>query len=239
MTTREYLPSDAPFVNNTLFQRTPMIDRNAHSDGSKKLLISAQGTSILGANQSGYIPDASFRQVHSGASQFLPTTHGLSRFLSAPSAHLSPAGMYMSAQGGDVKFSRPGTGALAPVGLASGGDLRRRPLGNDGNRLPSVLKRALPLPPEDVRSVPHMRVNARPGSPPVVSVGMVDSEGIPVPWSKTPGLIGVVSGSSKSLLKDMKSSSKADEVRDRMRTDFDSIEAFIEEAFSGKQALAS
>lgn len=144
----------------------------------------------------------------------------------------------MSMQGTDSKFSRPGTSQLPGVRLASVSDLKRRPLGTDGNRLPSVMKRALPLPPEDVRSVPHMRLNNRPESPPVVSVGMVDSEGVPVPWSKTPELLGIVSGSSKSLLKDMKPSSKADEVRDRMRTDFDNIELFIEEAFRGKMVAS-
>jgi hypothetical protein len=234
MNTREYLPADAPFVTNALFPRLPVTDQLSTIQGSRKLLISAQGTSILGASGA---TSTKFEPTYR-ASNYYPATKGLLNFLSAPNAHLSPAGIFLSAQGGDSKFSRPGTSALPGAVLATGGDLKRRPLGIDGNRLPSVLKKALPLPPEDVRSVPHMRLNSRPNSPPVVSVGMVDGEGVPIPWSKTQGMVGLVSGSSKSLLKDFKTSSKADEVRDRMRNDFDSIEAFIEEAFNGRM-LAS
>lgn len=169
---------------------------------------------------------------------YMPSSQGLSRYLSAPSAHLTPSGIWMTHQEVAAAERPRTTGAVgsAPFGSTaalSTGTLKRRVLGPDGQRLPSVVKKSLPLPPEDVRSVPHMRVGSRPGSPPVVTVGMVDGDGVPIPWSKTPELVPVVAASSRELVKEHTDPiSLADEVREKMRQDFDSIEAFIDQAFA-------
>jgi hypothetical protein len=62
---------------------------------------------------------------------------------------------------------------------------------------------------------------------------MVDGDGVPIPWSKTPELVPVVAASSRELVKEHTDPiSLADEVREKMRQDFDSIEAFIDQAFA-------
>ena len=108
--------------------------------------------------------------------------------------------------------------------------MKKQVLGKNGKRLPSVLKKALPLPPEDIRSVPHVRLN-RVESPPVVSIGMSDICGIPIPWTQSPDVAQMMAAESR-IATDKQVVSLADEVREVMRQDFDNIEVFIEQAFS-------
>jgi hypothetical protein len=88
------------------------------------------------------------------------------------------------------------------------------------------------MPPEDVRAIPHMRASPRPESPPVVSIGMTDNDGIPVPWRKTPELLHTIGTTSKDLPGPRRSSPSLDEVKQAVRDDFDALEAFIEGAFT-------
>lgn len=130
---------------------------------------------------------------------------------------------------GDTRGFTPIVGTGYQIGMS------RPSLDKDGNRLPSVLKKALPLPPEDIRSVPHVRSPSPtdPGqSPPVVSIGMSDGHGVPIPWKQTPEMTAWIAASTKDLSK--KPGYLAEQIREAMRADFDSLENFIETAFTGE-----
>ena len=246
MTAREYLPADAPFIVGTLFQKSPTDEQQPPLNSSRRLLLSSKGSAVLGGphihpnsitfNQTQSNPPSFTQhapQFSNQANPYLPSSQGLSRYFSAPSVHLSPAGMWMSAREDD-DYQNVMTSSATPIGSTDqlGNGMKKRVIARDGQRLPSVLKKALPLPPEDIRSVPHVRAAPRPESPPVVSIGMTDMDGIPIPWRQTPDLYAAVAASSNSLGNERRSGSPADEVRDKMRIDFDNIEIFIEQAFS-------
>ena len=166
--------------------------------------------------------DASRAGTHS-ANPPLATNEGLDRYFGVLNNHLSPAGL-LGSHASPLKTN--------PGSVGQSGTLKRLLIGPDGQRLPSVAKKPLPLPPEDVRAVPHIRSPTRVGSPPVVSVGRIDNEGIPIPWTRTPELLSFVGVSSKDVGGHRKSSPSADDLRQTIRDDFDALETFIEQAFS-------
>lgn len=251
MSDREYLPEDAPFVETSLFKRSP-------SPGAvstpKRHVLSSQGSSLLEVS-SLHTPSLKFpsttrhpllmssKQVLIGnENPYLPSSAVLNRFLSAPSAHLTPAGLLQSQTPGG--FSSRTT----PRRMGETGPLTTLKVGNidsTGRRLPSVLKKPIPLPPEDIRSVPHMRPSNPLGSPPVVSIGMTDFEGVPIPWDKQPELI---SAALETLniqqtpqtpgIKSLGSPAAygTDEVRKVMREDFDNLELLIEQVFNNQRS---
>ncbi len=164
------------------------------------------------------------------------TPAGLDRFFSAPRLHLTHAEMLMSSGQvvpgpfGDTRGISPIIGTGYQIGLS------KPLLDRDGNRLPSVLKKALPLPAEDIRSVPHIRSPSpteEGQTAPVVSIGMSDGEGVPIPWKQTPEMTAWIAASTKDLSK--KPGYLAEQIREAMRADFESLENFIEHAFSEKK----
>jgi hypothetical protein len=169
-------------------------------------------------------------QLHTGI-PYSGDMRGLSNFLAAPTNHLSSSGLFASQA--VINKSEPPSSGL-PTGT-----FKRLVIGPDGQRLPSVVKKPLPLPPEDVRAIPHMRTPSRPGSPPVVTVGLTDDDGLPIPWRKSPELMAVMGQSSKNSLQPRKSSPSAEEIRQSIRDDFDSLEAFIEEAFATRNVKSN
>ena len=247
MTARDYIPMDAPFVDAPLFRPTVPADENRGFNDPRRVLLSSKGSSILGHTQGGaesqimgtprYPSITHSKLFPTTTNPYMPSSQGLSRYLSAPSAHLNPSGIWFTHQEAAMtERPRTTTGVeSAPFGSSgalSTGALKRRVLGPDGQRLPSVVKKSLPLPPEDIRSVPHMRSASRPSSP-VVTVGMIDGDGVPVPWTKTPELVPIIAASSRDLVRESTGPvSLADEVREKMRQDFDSIEAFIDQVFA-------
>jgi|LauGreDrversion4_2_1035121.scaffolds.fasta_scaffold99844_2 hypothetical protein len=113
-----------------------------------------------------------------------------------------------------------------------------------GRRLPSVLKKPVPLPPEDIRSVPHMRPSNPLGSPPVVSIGMTDFAGVPIPWDKQPELIAsaletlnIQQTPQTPGIRSLGSPAAygTDDVRKMMREDFDNLELLIEQVFNNQR----
>ena len=158
----------------------------------------------------------------------LSTNEGLDKYFAVLNNHLHQS----------ERFAFSNTTPQNPMGSpGQTGSMRKLLISQDGRRLPSVLKKAVPLPPEDIRAVPHMRSPARAESPPVVSVGMTDYEGIPVPWTRTPELQSATSNAPSGPLGHRKSSPSADELRLTIRDDFDALEAFIEQAFSGSKSV--
>lgn len=150
----------------------------------------------------------------------------LDRFFSAPRLHLAASEIMMSSA---APFS--GTRGISPYMSSRNMLANSRPLlDQNGNRLPSVLKKALPMPPEDIRSVPHVRTpSPMDQAPPVVSIGMSDGEGVPIPWKQTPEMTAWIAASTKDLSK--KPGYLAEQIREAMRSDFENLEKFIEEAF--------
>jgi hypothetical protein len=237
MITRDYLPAEAPLIRtlNASGFEAGGVGKTWNQEDS------IAGNNALGPTQSlaassGYskphLIAQSFTGTHfvAAGNPYLPSSQGLSRFFAAPSVHLSPAGLWMSKTEGNVCQADRNPGVTD--GNFATGSLKPRVLDKHGQRLPTVLKKALPLPPEDIRSVPHARLaSPRPGTPPVVSIGMSDASGLPVPWSKTPELM-VSAQSNGDLSLRGRPGSLADLVRERIRLDFDNIEIFIEEAFT-------
>jgi hypothetical protein len=152
------------------------------------------------------------------------TNEGLDKYFSVLNNHLKHTERLGQDNGSSV-------GTLS--GPLQSGSMRKILIGADGRRLPSVVKKAVPLPPEDIRAIPHMRSPPRVDSPPVVSVGMIDTDGIPIPWSRTSELLAGMNNAPSGPLGPRKSSPSADELRLTIRDDFDALEAFIEQAFSG------
>ena len=235
MTAREYLPPDAPYVVNELFKQPSPKPRSS----PQRMMISSQGSSLLDVSSlKSPAPTIGIRKsqrmLFSGSKQllntqqnpYLPTSEGLNRFLSAPSGHLTAAGLLKSQADGEDRFT-----SVTPRREATDINLltsSRMRIDSTGKRLPSVLKKPVPLPPEDIRSVPHMRLVSRVESPPVVSIGMADLEGIPIPWTKTPE---IMSAAFPVATPGVIRTPDVEEVRQSMREDFDNLELFIEQVF--------
>ena len=227
----EYLSVDAPFVSSGYFGSSNLVYAQPIPEqiASSRNTLNPFGASRILHEKSQPRLYSSFglqqsrnQLLNNQMGSYFPTSEGLAKYLSTPSAHLSTAGLAMSA----IKPCE-GYGPIStPTPFLDGADecfvpmstMKKCMLGENGRRLPSVLKKALPLPPEDIRSVPHVRLN-RVDSPPVVSVGMVDLDGIPTPWSRSPRPV-----SSKK--------EACDQIRESMRQDFDEIELFIQQAFT-------
>ena len=237
MNTREYLPPDAPLIRDLGFS-----DHIGGSSGGMKFFENDRQASLGRSSTQSAVTSHSYTrpplfsqiplsyQSQAAPNPYLPSSQGLSRYLAAPSVHLTPAGLWLSKSETNADLRDEPT-APTDTRLPSG-SLKPRIVNKEGQRLPTVLKKALPLPPEDIRSVPHVRVTSpRPETPPVVSIGMSDISGLPVPWSKTPELIVAAQSGTQNDLKN-NSSSLADYIRERMRLDFDNLEIFIEEAFT-------
>lgn len=251
MTTREYVGSDAPLISGPFFAQSITDEQKAPVNYSRPLLLSEKTPQPLIRPSMQYSPSgakpapqtltssylSSQKPFSANVNPYLPSSQGLSRFLSAPSVHLSPAGIFTAGENGasaQSAFPVYSASKFSSATQLNTGSLKQRMIGKDGQRLPSVVKKALPLPPEDIRSVPHVRAQSRPESPPVVSIGMCDMEGVPIPWRKTPELLPSIGASSKILNgESRRSGSPADDVRQQMRLDFDNLEIFIEEAFAG------
>lgn len=249
MTDREYLPEEAPFVETNLFRRSPSVNSVATP---KQRMLSSQGSSLLevsslhspslkvgGPFQQQFL--LSSKQVLTGQENpYLPSSAVLNRFLAAPSAHLTPARLFESRSNEGFKPVTPSRPFSNSGPLSS---MKTGRIDSTGNRLPSVLKKPVPLPPEDIRSVPHMRPSNPQGSPPVVSIGMTDLEGVPIPWDKQPELIAaaVETGNIQQSpqtpgIKSLGSPGYgADDVRRVMREDFDNLELLIEQVFSNQR----
>jgi len=246
----EYLPQDAPFVQTSFFGKSPS---PKPLKTPKRHVLSSQGSSLLEVS---FLQSPSFKlggtirqplilsskQVLAGLENpYLPSSAVLGRFLSAPSAHLTPAGLFQSKAGGEF------TGPATPQTFRGSGPLSSMKTGridSTGKRLPSVLKKPVPLPPEDIRSVPHMRPASNPlGSPPVVSIGMTDFEGVPIPWDKQPEMIAtaletlnIQQTPQTPGIKSLGSPAYgADDVRRVMREDFDNLELLIEQVFNNQR----
>lgn len=232
MTQREFLPADAPFVSSAIFQSRKFAFPEL---SSMKLPVAYADMGVLSEKpQFRLYSSNALKQSrnHLQSNQmhpFLPTSQTLARFLSTPSEHLSPAEIFQSSS---KKSQYPEYSPIATPGLESDQPyttMKKGILDDTGKRLPSVLKKALPLPPEDIRSVPHIRTK-RTESPPVVSIGMTDLRGIPTPWTQA---VDIEQASDCRVRMDKPVTSLADEVRETMRQDFDSLEDFIQQAFSG------
>lgn len=247
----EYLPENAPFVETSLFRKSPSPNPVTTP---KRHVLSSQGSSLLEVSS---LQSPSFKligtsrkpailssahKLGTAENPYLPSSAMLGRFLSAPSAHLTPAGLFHSSATGDFG------NAVTPQRLDGSGPLTSLKTGridSTGKRLPSVLKKPVPLPPEDIRSVPHMRPASNPlGSPPVVSIGMADIDGVPIPWDKQPELIATAletlniqrtpqTPGIKSL--GSPAAYGADDVRRVMREDFDNLELLIEQVFNNQR----
>jgi hypothetical protein len=196
-------------------------------------------TKIGLGNSQKLILSTSKQILRTQANPYLPTSEGLNRFLSAPNAHLTPAGLFKSHEDEDEVRFMSVTPRREPFDTNANIGASRMRIDNTGKRLPSVLKKALPLPPEDIRSVPHMRLIARLESPPVVSIGMADLEGIPIPWTKTPELItgAGTTGSVPVATPGISRTPGVEEVRQSMRDDFDNLEHFIEQIFNNRNIV--
>lgn len=247
----EYLPENAPFVETSLFRKSPVPNL---ATTPKQHVLSSQGSSLLEVSslrspslKLGGTPRQpvllSSKQILAAAENpYLPSSAMLGRFLSAPSAHLTPAGLFHSSATGDFG------NAVTPQRVGSSGPLTSLKTGridSTGKRLPSVLKKPVPLPPEDIRSVPHMRPASNPlGSPPVVSIGMTDIDGVPIPWDKQPEIIAtaletlnIQQTPQTPGIKSLGSPGAygADDVRRVMREDFDNLELLIEHVFNNQR----
>jgi hypothetical protein len=115
---------------------------------------------------------------------------------------------------------------------APSGSLKKMLITSDGMRLPTVAKRALPLPPEDCRLIPCLRSQGRVPSPPVVTVGRVDIAGVPLPWSMNAGQNVGAYAVDNTTTRLPPSEMTIDYLRRAVRSEFESIEGFIEQAFS-------
>lgn len=181
------------------------------------------------------VPGASRLILNMNSNGIASTPAGLDRFLSGPRQHLTHAEMLLSS-GQVIADTRGITPILAGTGYQIG---KSKPLLDKyGNRLPSVAKKPLPMPAEDIRSVPHVRSPSPTDSgqsPPVVSIGMSDGEGVPIPWKQTPEMTAWIAASTKDLSK--KPGYLAEQIREAMRADFDSLENFIDAAFSRTKAV--
>ena len=247
----EYLPENAPFVETSLFRKSPSLNQAVTP---KRHVLSSQGSSLLEVSslqspslKLGFTTQqplilSSKKALAAGENPYLPSSAMLGRFLSAPSAHLTPAGLFQST--GTGEFGIPAT--PQPLGVSGPlTSLKTGRIDSTGRRLPSVLKKPVPLPPEDIRSVPHMRPASNPlGSPPVVSIGMTDMDGVPIPWDKQPELIAtaletlnIQQTPQTPGIKSLGSPGAygADDVRRVMREDFDNLELLIEHVFNNQR----